>query len=84
MVELMTAVLAGNLMTALAIYGFVGIFRSDRERSGLPDAHYLICAACPLVFLVLGILATQPLPPSLDAIAAQRSGAQIEAPLAQD
>jgi len=68
--DIFADVLAANLLTAMLIYGVVTASRDERT-SGHPSWRALAMIGFPLAVLLLAFFATEPLPPSLDALAAQ-------------
>lgn len=64
-----TAVLGANLLTVMFVYG--GVQYSKKEKQGEFSWIYWICLAFPIGMFLLGMAATEPLPPSLDALSAQ-------------
>lgn len=69
-VDVFTAVLGANLLTAMCVYGFVQASREERH-GALPSWLSIGCVLFPLAMLVMGLLSSGHLPPSLDAIAAR-------------
>lgn len=69
--EIMAAVLSANLLTVMCVYGFMQATREEKEGSGYSWLA-LGCILFPLVMGIVGMLSTGYLPPSLDALAAQR------------
>lgn len=69
-IQMMTAVLGANLLTAMCIYGFLQVTREERdgrEYSWLA----LGCVLFPLAFGILGMVSAGYYPTWLGALAAQ-------------
>lgn len=69
--DIFADVLAANMLTAMFIFGAV---LATRQEKGGNDPSWLayLFMGFPVAMLVLALLVTEPLPPSLDAIAAQQ------------
>lgn len=68
--DIFADVLAANMLTAMFVYGVVLATREERTSLGTPSWFSLAIIAFPLGMLIIALLATEPLPPSLDALAA--------------
>lgn len=68
--DVLTAVLSANLLTAMFIYG--GVLITKSERNGEPVSMVGIgCMLLPLAIVIMGHFSAGHLPPYLDALAAR-------------
>ena len=64
MVDVAAAVLAGNLFTAMFLWG---VYQFHKYEHQAPLLAYG-CCLMPLALVILSVLSTEPLPPHLDAL----------------
>lgn len=67
--DLLTAVLGANLLTAMFIWGALTYTKAESRNEHLWGSWAMM--ALPLAVLMLGLLSTGELPPYFDAIAVQ-------------
>lgn len=67
MVDFIAAILGGNILTAMFVYGAVNF--TKKEKQGEWSWFDWGMIAFPIGFLVLALVSTEGLPPFLDAVA---------------
>jgi len=67
--DTVTAVLVGNLLTGMFVYG--AVLFTKRENNGEFSKLGWLCMGFPLALAIIGAISIEGLPPYLDAISAQ-------------